>query len=214
MLGLMLLASLLLVSGCATLIEGTSQNVAVMTEPSGASCVMQRDGKPDHLYFATASVDGPNAAAMHDALKAVLVGNAGSTGGYEMDGASGHWSHELRRADPEALVVDHKLTRAERLVDRRRNAATRLEGDATWWIDPTNGMTGRDGAGVGWLHVGLSPLTRQGAAAIHTPFAGTGPIMQSAAVNRDTTHALVGWPHPRHGPLRLSQWQKRNPRRA
>ena len=77
---------------------------------------------------------------MHDALKAVLVGNAGATGDYETDDASGHWSHELRLADPEVLVVDHKRIRAERLVDHRRDAATRLEGDATWWIDPTNGM--------------------------------------------------------------------------
>lgn len=37
-------ASLLLLSGCATIVKGTTQSVTVNTDPSGANCVLSRDG--------------------------------------------------------------------------------------------------------------------------------------------------------------------------
>jgi len=33
-------------AGCATIIEGTSQEILVTTNPSGASCVFEREGQP------------------------------------------------------------------------------------------------------------------------------------------------------------------------
>jgi hypothetical protein len=36
--------ALLLLPGCATVMHGSSQNVAVITEPPGAACTLERDG--------------------------------------------------------------------------------------------------------------------------------------------------------------------------
>jgi hypothetical protein len=33
-------------SGCATVIEGTTQDVAIATDPPGATCIVEREGKP------------------------------------------------------------------------------------------------------------------------------------------------------------------------
>jgi hypothetical protein len=38
------LLTLLLLPGCATIIEGTSQSVSVVTEPAGADCTIERKG--------------------------------------------------------------------------------------------------------------------------------------------------------------------------
>ena len=39
--------------GCATAIEGTSQDIAVVTIPAGAACVLDRDGKQIGAIAAT-----------------------------------------------------------------------------------------------------------------------------------------------------------------
>jgi hypothetical protein len=39
-----LLLNVLLLSGCATIFEGTSQSVAISTEPAGADCTVDRAG--------------------------------------------------------------------------------------------------------------------------------------------------------------------------
>ena len=39
--------------GCATAIEGTTQDIAVITVPAGASCVLDRDGKQIGAIAAT-----------------------------------------------------------------------------------------------------------------------------------------------------------------
>ena len=41
------------VSGCATAIEGTTQDIAVNTSPAGANCVLERDGKTIGTIAAT-----------------------------------------------------------------------------------------------------------------------------------------------------------------
>lgn len=41
---LVALAALLMLSGCATVFEGTSQDISVVTNPTGASCVVERQG--------------------------------------------------------------------------------------------------------------------------------------------------------------------------
>jgi hypothetical protein len=103
-------------------------------------CLQQIQQQIQRLYFAVAPVDGPDAAARYAALKAVFTGQPGTTGDYESQNESGHWTHELRMAEPEIMLVDHRIIRADRLVDHRRNVSTQVEGDATLWIDPTNGM--------------------------------------------------------------------------
>lgn len=103
-------------------------------------CLQQTQKQIQRLYFAVAAVDGPDAAARYAALKAVFARRAGATGDYETRNASGQWTHELRMAAPEIMLVDHRIIRADRLVDHRRNVSTQVEGDATLWIDPTNGM--------------------------------------------------------------------------
>ena len=39
--------------GCATAVEGTTQDIAVSTNPAGASCVLERDGKTIGTIAAT-----------------------------------------------------------------------------------------------------------------------------------------------------------------
>jgi len=42
----LLLAVVLLCTGCATLVTGSSQTITVSTDPVGATCTLKRDGKP------------------------------------------------------------------------------------------------------------------------------------------------------------------------
>ena len=46
MLRMLLLAAVLPCAACSTIIEGTSQNIAVSTNPAGASCALMRQGQP------------------------------------------------------------------------------------------------------------------------------------------------------------------------
>src|SRR6185436_8032262 len=39
------IAAVFALTGCATIIEGTSQEIMVVTNPSGASCVIERQGQ-------------------------------------------------------------------------------------------------------------------------------------------------------------------------
>lgn len=39
------LAAPLVISGCATIVNGSSQNLSVLTDPAGASCVFRREGE-------------------------------------------------------------------------------------------------------------------------------------------------------------------------
>lgn len=48
-----LLAVLFAASGCATLVKGTDESVTVMTEPSGATCALDRDGHSIAMIKAT-----------------------------------------------------------------------------------------------------------------------------------------------------------------
>ena len=45
-----------LLCGCATVFEGTSQTISVVTNPPGATCVFEREGKP---IATLASTPGP-----------------------------------------------------------------------------------------------------------------------------------------------------------
>ena len=42
--------------GCATAIEGTSQDISVVTNPAGATCVLERDGKTIGTVQATPGI--------------------------------------------------------------------------------------------------------------------------------------------------------------
>ena len=42
--------------GCATIFEGTSQSISVVTNPTGATCVFEREGK---AIGSVASTPGP-----------------------------------------------------------------------------------------------------------------------------------------------------------
>jgi hypothetical protein len=41
-----LIASLALCAGCSSIIEGTSQEITINTNPAGASCALMREGQP------------------------------------------------------------------------------------------------------------------------------------------------------------------------
>ena len=56
------------VAGCATIVEGTDQSVAVSTDPSGASCELLRDGHPIAFVNPT-----PGSATVTKSAKDVIV---------------------------------------------------------------------------------------------------------------------------------------------
>ncbi len=98
-----------LTSACATIVEGTDQSVTVTTEPSGASCSLQRDGKTVGVVNptpGTVSVDKsqsdiavscekqgqlPAAAVLSSQFQGMTLGNAliGGIIGFGIDAASG-----------------------------------------------------------------------------------------------------------------------------
>ena len=41
----MVLAALVLLSGCSTIIEGTTQELVINTAPEGANCAIEREGQ-------------------------------------------------------------------------------------------------------------------------------------------------------------------------
>ena len=53
-------------SGCATIVEGTDQTVTIMTDPTGATCRLERDGSTIGIVNATPGSVNPITIAAFD----------------------------------------------------------------------------------------------------------------------------------------------------
>jgi hypothetical protein len=96
-------------AGCATIVQGTSQNIAVATSPPGSYCTFHRDGqtiatlsqtpgevtvdktKDDILLTCAASGYQPESQYLHSGIAAGVYGNiiAGGLTGWGVDSMTG-----------------------------------------------------------------------------------------------------------------------------
>ena len=122
----------------------TDSTIVVYMGPDAANpdaCLVSLgDGKTRSYYFLVESTEDTNASSIDAALKSIVYKSPGPTVSYTSGSGQDQWNVQAFMAAPEVLLLNDRVVQARRLVLRKRQPSSSIEGDETIWLDPIDGM--------------------------------------------------------------------------